>query len=141
MGDHRRSGHRKNTEHSLAGSLFRGFAVMIPIALLLLLLLTAIAFRSADPSRILMPLSAVALVAIAFLVGFASARFYKKNGLFVGILCGAALAVLSFGSALALSHGSALTPARWLSYPAILLLSSLGGIFGGAHRVKPRRRH
>ena len=126
---------------SFAGSLLRGILLACLFSALLLLLLTAICYKNEDPSRLVKPCAAVGFVFAAFLSGFLPARFYKRRGLLIG-LCGGAILALTFAvlSLILAKDGSAPVAARWIGYPAILLLSTFGGLLGGAKRHVRRRR-
>ena len=107
----------------------------------LLLCLTLICFKNEDPSRLIKPCAAVVFFVSAFLSGFLPAEFYKRRGLLIGLAGGAALALVFAVLSLILSdHGTVPALARWIGYPAILLLSTFGGLFGGAKRHVRRRR-
>lgn len=131
---------KSRNERSFAGSLARG----VPLALLftgvLLLLLSFISYKSADPSKLIRPFAAVGFVFAAFLSGFLPAGFYRRRGLLVG-LAGGAVAALFFAavSLILRDPGKVPTAARLIGYPVILLLSTLGGLLGGAKRHVRRR--
>lgn len=125
--------------HSLPGSLLRGFLMTVLIGGVLLLLLSAVAFRTDDPTRYLLPLSTVALVLTAFFAGFTAAGFYRRHGILIGALAGIVFAVASAILAVVLAEENSQIPAaRWISYPIIILLATLGGLFGGGRRVRGR---
>ena len=126
---------------SFAGSLLRGILLACLFSALLLLLLTAICYKNEDPSRLVKPCAAVGFAVSAFLFGFIPAGFYKKRGLLIGLAGGAALALLFAILSLVLSEpGTSPAAARLIGYPAALLLSTLGGLLGGAKRHVRRRR-
>lgn len=129
--------HRKTP--TLGASLLRGWGVMLAVGMLLLLALTAIAYGAEDPSSRITPFASLALVALAVTSGFASATFYRKNGLLIGLLAGVGLTALLL--ALSIAGGShAPITGRLLSYLMVLVLSTLGGLLGGAKRSRRRRR-
>ena len=132
---------RRQSERSFAGSLIFGLLLALCLSALLLLLLTAVCYKNADPSKLVKPCAAVGFVFAAFLSGFLPAGFYKRRGLLIGLSGGAALALLFAVLSLILS-GPERVPAaaRWIGYPAILLLSTFGGLLGGAKRHVRRRR-
>ncbi|MBO4283831.1 MAG: TIGR04086 family membrane protein [Clostridia bacterium] len=132
---------RRQSERSFAGSLWRGVLLALFASALLLLLLTAVCYKNADPSKLVKPCAAVAFFFAAFLSGFLPAGFYKKRGLLIGLSGGATLALLFMILSLILSEpGSVPATARLIGYPAILLLSTFGGLLGGAKRHVRRRR-
>lgn len=129
--------HRKAP--TLGSSLLRGWGVMLAVGTLLLLILTAIAYSAEDPSSRITPFATLAIVALAVTSGFSSAAFYRKNGLLIGLLAGAGLTVLLLALSIAGGSQGPIT-GRLLSYLMILVLSTLGGLLGGAKRKKRRRR-
>ncbi|MBP5350084.1 MAG: TIGR04086 family membrane protein [Clostridia bacterium] len=132
---------KSRSERGFAGSLARGVLLALLFTGLLLLLLSFISYKNADPSRLIKPCAAVGFVLAAFLSGFLPARFYKRRGLLIGLSGGTILA-LTFAvlSLILAKDGSAPAAARWIGYPAILLLSTFGGLLGGAKRHVRRRR-
>ncbi len=134
---------RQESERSFAGSLLRGTALALLASTLLLLLLTLVCFKNEDPSHLVKPCAAVGFVCAAFLSGFLPAGFYRRRGLLIGLAGGAVLAFLFLILSLLLSDGGSVpAAARWIGYPAILLLSTFGGLLGGAkrHVRRPRPR-
>ena len=129
------------SETSFVGGLIRGMILAFSASAVLLLLLALICYKNADPSKLVKPCAAVGFVFASFLAGFLPARFYKRRGLLIGLAGGAILA-LSFAvlSLILAKDGSAPAAARWIGYPAILLLSTFGGLLGGAKRHVRRRR-
>lgn len=137
----KRNRFRHQNGRSFAGSLLRGLILALGASALLLLCLTLICFRNADPSRLVKPCAAVGFVFAAFLSGFLPAEFYKRRGLLIGLAGGAFLALLFAILSLILSDpGSVPAASRWIGYPAILLLSTFGGLLGGTKRHVRRRR-
>ena len=131
---------KRGNERGFAGSLLRGFLLALLITGVLLLLLSFLSYKNEDPSKLIRPCAAVGFVLSAFLAGFLPAGFYKKRGLLIGLTGGAALALLFAILSLILGEpGTVPTAARLIGYPAILLLSTLGGLFGGAKRHVRRR--
>ena len=131
---------RRQNERGFAGSLVRGFLLALFFSGLLLLCLTLICYKNADPSRLVRPCAAVGFVLSSFLAGFLPAGFYKKRGLLIGLAGGAILALLFAILSLILGEpGKVSAGARLIAYPAILLLATLGGLLGGAKRHVRRR--
>lgn len=127
---------RRRTGASMLKSLLLGWAVMLAFGVLLLLLLTALALGAKDPIARVTPYATVALVLLSLTGGFASAAFYRKRGLLIGFITGAGLsALLLIGSLL--GEGGQTAPGMLLSYLLVLMISTLGGLLGGA---KPKRR-
>ena len=131
----------RQSETSFPGGLFRGLALALLSFALLLLCLALICYKNEDPSKMIKPCAAIGFAFAAFLSGFLPARFYRRRGLLIGLAGGAILALLFLIISLILSDGGR-TPvaARWIGYPAILLLSTFGGLLGGAKRHVRRRR-
>lgn len=132
---------KRGNERGFSGSLLRGFLLALLITGVLLLLLSFLCYKNADPSKLVKPCAAVGFVFASFLAGFLPARFYRRRGLLIGLSGGAILA-LTFAvlSLILAKDGSAPAAARWIGYPAILLLSTFGGLLGGAKRHVRRRR-
>jgi putative membrane protein (TIGR04086 family) len=130
---------KSRNERGFAGSLARGVPLALVCSGLTLLLLSFLCYKNADPSKLIRPFAAAILVFAAFLSGFLPARFYKRKGLLIGLTGGAVLALLFAVLSLILA-GNAPAAARWIEYPAILLLSTFGGLLGGAKRHVRRRR-
>ena len=132
---------KSRSERGFAGSLARGVPLALVCSGLTLLLLSFLCYKNADPSKLVKPCAAVGFVFASFLAGFLPARFYKRRGLLIGLSGGAILA-LTFAvlSLILAKDGSAPAAARWIGYPAILLLSTFGGLLGGAKRHVRRRR-
>ena len=119
----------------------RGLLLALVASALLLLGLSLICYKNADPSKLVKPCAAVGFVFAATLSGFLPARFYKRRGLLIGLVGGAILALLFAALSLVFADpNTAPAAARWIGYPAILLLATLGGLIGGAQRHVRRRR-
>ena len=132
---------KSRNARGFAGSLARGVPLALVCSGLVLLLLSFLCYKNADPSKLIRPFAAAILVFAAFLAGFLPARFYRRRGLLIGLAGGAILALFFAVLSLILSkNGSAPAAARWIGYPAILLLSTFGGLLGGAKRHVRRRR-
>ena len=135
---------KRGNERGFAGSLVRGWILALGASALLLLCLTLLCFKNADPSRLVKPCASVGFVFAAFCSGFLPAAFYKRRGLLIGLAGGAILALLFAVLSLILSDpGKVPAAARLIGYPAILVLSTLGGLCGGAKRHvrrRPRRK-
>ena len=131
----------RKSERSFGGSLLRGILFTLAISALLLTVFSAICYKNADPSRAVKPCAAVGFFVSAFLSGFLPAGFYRRRGLLIGLAGGAVLALLFAVLSLILGDpGSVPAAARLVGYPAILLLSTFGGLIGGAKRHVRRRR-
>ncbi len=125
-------------QNTLFGSILCGAGVTFFFGMIALLILAGVARESGDPEKYLSPFSSVLLVMIALLAGFSSARFYRKNGILIGFLSG--LCFLLIGGCISLAlPGEGTVSGRVLLLPLFLVLSTLGGVLGGAKRV--RRRH
>ena len=133
---------KSRSERGFAGSLARGVPLALLLSGLLLLLFSFLCYKNADPSKLIRPFAAATFVFAAFLSGFLPAGFYRRRGLLVGLAGGAILAILFAVLSLILSDpGKVPAAARFVGYPAILALSTLGGLLGGAKRHVRHRRH
>lgn len=136
---------RPPRRRSLLASSLRALLVALGFSFAVLLLLALIAYRSNDPTRLLVPLSVAALALSSVVCGIAGARFRRGQGLIVGLLSGAMLALsvalLSFAF-VGVTAPELEKP--YLLYLAIPMLAAFGGIVanGGSEKKKKRpRRH
>ncbi|MBQ4064872.1 MAG: TIGR04086 family membrane protein [Clostridia bacterium] len=82
-------------------SVIKGIAVGIAITVLLLLLGTLIALRTADPDAVTAWIAHVVRLLGGFAAGFAASRFHREQGLLTGLLSGSVYALfLMIGAAL-----------------------------------------
>ena len=129
----------KPHESSFWKSALYGTICAALLSLVLLLFFSFLSYKSADPSKRLLLFSYVTLAIASLFCGFSSARAGRKQGLLLGMMSGvlflSLLIVVSFFFRDAsFPFGKAL-----LIYIAVLLLSTLGGIFGGRTRKQRRR--
>ena len=131
---------RGGQKATLGASLVRGWAVALLVGGALLLLLSALAYRSSDPRAGLSFYATLLLLTVALCAGFTSARTYRKSGVLTGILAGGGLGILFFGMSLALSSSGGLSTAHLLPMLLMPLLGALGGMLGSVKSRRRRRR-
>jgi putative membrane protein (TIGR04086 family) len=120
-------------------SVFFGTLISLVIGLALLVISCFLGLFTEDPSR-LTPIFALAVLFItALLSGYISARTYRENGFFCGLLSG----ILLVGTLVILIFAFRFT-IRFSLFsicaPAVVIASSLAGI-GGVNTKAPRTRH
>lgn len=136
---------RPRRRRSLLASSACALAFSLAFSVAVLLVFAFVAYRSDDPTRLLVPLSVGALAAASFVCGIAAARFRRGQGLVAGILSGALFALTVAIASFAFSGVAAPAVERpYLLYAAIPLLAGFGGIVAngrGERRTKrPHRR-
>ena len=126
----------KVSSFALIRNIALGSGATTVFGLLLLLLITWIAHRSADPDSLTLSLSLAALYTTAFFAGILSTRLTKGTPLICGIVAGVLLLLLSLLIALGL-------PATGRAFPncapILRLLSPLFSLLG-AYLIRKRNR-
>ena len=131
----------------LSSALF-ALPVTAVVGLILLLIVTAVAYADPDPDRLTAPLSLAALGLTALLGGLVAARRGQGRSLLCGLTLGLLLTLLLLGSSLFFGEEqrNQLTlgfpaPAIWLLRGGVILLSALGGKLGGRRNSQNKHRH
>lgn len=102
--------------------------------------LSLVAYRNADPTKLILPFSYICLVICSFLCGFSGAKFRGSQGLICGSVCGCVFVFLIFIISQFFEKSNSLSYALILfTYLCMILLSSLGGLCASKKR-KPKRR-
>ncbi len=120
----------------------KGLAAGLASALPLLLIMSAVAYRTPDPASLVSLLSYVALLFGAFAAGFASAKINQNNGMLCGIITGAVYLIFVFLVSLFLHNSSNTDTSFILSLglrSIVILASVLGGCLGEKKEKKARR--
>ncbi len=105
-----------------------------------LLVLTLIAYKNADPTRLVIPFSYAGLVIASFISGFSGAKLRGAEGLLSGILSGACFSLLLFVlSQFVKKEGTLPFTFIMFSYICIILISALGGLFASKKKKQKRR--
>ena len=103
-------------------------------------ILSIVAYKNADPTKLILPFSYVCLVICSFLCGFSGAKFRGSQGLICGSACGLVFAFLLFIISQFFEKSNSLSYSFILfTYLCIILISSLGGLCASKKR-KPKRR-
>ena len=132
--------HNKKRQKSLPESLALGIALGVLLAISLLLIGTAIAYKSLNPAGLTLPIALISLGVCSFFVGFGSAKLYGRNHPTTGLLAGLGWAVLLLASSFAFGAEGEKTLWRYLCYAGAMLLSAVGGLVACRARDKKRRR-
>ena len=103
------------------------------------LLVTALIFRTADPVRLVLPLSAALLCISATACGFISEKMSPGASLSVGLLSGAIFELFVLAVAFIIGRKGMAMPAglRTLFFIALVPLSAVGAYLGS---IKPTRK-
>ena len=103
------------------------------------LLVTAFIFRTADPARLVLPLSAALLCISATACGFIAAKWATCASISAGLLSGAVFELFVLAVAFIVGRKGMAMPAglRALFFIAVVPLSAVGAYFGS---IKPSRK-
>ncbi len=129
-------------ERSLISSVIGGLISFCIFSISFLVILSLIAYKNADPTRLIQPFSYTALCMSAFVFGFTSGKLRRKQGALVGLISGLVLVFIIFAVSSALSTGASHTPLGMAIclYLAILALATIGGLAGMQKKSKKKRR-
>ena len=143
--------HTPNNESSLENTLKNALYCLLlsfGIGLALLLIGTAIALATPDPTALIDPIGYVSVFLTAFLGGFAASKLNKRYPYLTSILCGAGFVLISFLVSFTLSHTLASGMdiwARLLIHTLTFLTFPLGALVGvkeaekSNHKKKKKR--
>ena len=114
-------------------------ALTLAGAIVFTFLLTAIIFRTADPARLALPLSATMLCVSATACGFISSKLSGSSSLSSGLLSGALFELFILLVAFIIGRKGMAMPAglRALFFISLLPLSAAGSLIGN---IKPSRK-
>lgn len=129
--------HRK--QPSLLRSLLMGGGIALLGGACLLLAVSAILVRSADPTAYLLPAGLTCLGVTALLLGMCTVRMWKHDSLFPALIAGAVFAILIGAGGLAVPGSTLPVAVRCAGVPAVFLITLLGGFLVRPRRA--RRRH
>ena len=133
---------KPHRRRSLIASAAYSLVITLSLSLAMLFLLAFAAYRSEDPTRLIVSFSVGTLALSSFVCGLSGARFRRSQGLVAGLLSGFAFALLVALVSFAFAGVEAPDMDRtYLLYAAIPMLAAFGGIVGCARKEsKPRRR-
>ncbi len=127
------------SDHAAGGfsSILRRLPIVLGITvlsgLLLITVLCLIALRSPDPTALIRPGAAAALMLATLCGGIAAGKLNPATPLYAGLLCGAVSAVLLILSALFTGQSGGLL--SWVMRPAVILAYLLGSAM-----TRPRKK-
>ena len=136
-------------EDEATPSLFiKGIAMSLAssavMGLLLITLMTAIAYANPDPSSLVPSLSLISLMLSSFAGGFVSSKTVRSSHFLCGALCGFAMCGVYWLISL-LFHSSSpsdLVPWQAISLRiAIIAFAVLGSLAGGCKKSQKRKKH
>jgi putative membrane protein (TIGR04086 family) len=105
-----------------------------------ILVLTLIAYKNPDPTRLVIPFSYIGLIIASFVSGFSGARLRGAEGLLSGILSGACFSLLLFVLSQFIKKDASLPFSFVLfSFVCVVLVSALGGLFASKKKKQKRR--
>ena len=131
-------GKKKFTLLSAVGTAILETAVFLPC---LSFLFSLIAYKTADPTRLIPTMAYIAALMAALFCGFLAARLRGGDGLFCGLLAGGGMVALFLCALFVFSGGEELSVGKILFTDApVFLLTLLGALIGGAKRATRRGR-
>lgn len=125
---------------SLLRSAVYALCIALACAMILLIVLSIIAYSNPDPDVLISPFSYSALFASALIGGIACAKINGRSGLLSGAMSGLLLLIVLFAASLFTgSDDSDMSFGITLAfYAGVILASVIGGLLGSR---KPKRRH
>ena len=129
-------------ERSLLSSIVGGLISFAIFSLSFLVILSLVAYKNADPTRLIQPFSYTALCMSAFVFGFTSGKLRRKQGALVGLISGLLLTFILFAVSSAINVGASTTPLGMAVclYLAVIALATIGGLAGTQQKHKKKRR-
>lgn len=125
-------------------SSLKGLAVATIAAVILLFVVSAIAYAGSDPDSVTMPLALAALYISSATAGFAAVKFNGSSALLCGVLSGLLLMILFIGISLFLNDSLSSEfsfPAALGLRAAMIIMSVLGGFIALHRPSKRKHRH
>lgn len=129
------------TDRSLAASVVGGLISFCIFAVSFLVILSLIAYKNADPTKLIKPFSYTALCISAFVFGFTSGKLRAKQGALVGLISGLVLTFIIFTVSSVINTGAGSTPLGMVIclYLAVIALATVGGLAG--IQKKSKKKH
>lgn len=141
-----RAGHTKDEGDGFASSLqrtIRALLLTMGLSLVLLLLMSLIAYFYTDPLILITPLALITSALTAFLGGFINLRFHKSGALVNGLIMGCLLELLMLPASLFFKEfSSGYSPVLSVLLHVGFMLLSVSGAFVSIsiHPKKKRRK-
>lgn len=131
-----------HSERSLVSSIIGGLISFSVFSLSFLVILSLIAYKNADPTKLIQPFSYMALCMSAFVFGFTSGKLRRKQGAVVGLISGLCISFIIFAVSSAFNAGKSGTPLGMAVclYLAVIALATIGGLAGMQKKSKKKRR-
>ena len=135
---------RKNSSNDAAGAC-KSFAVAGAVSVLfsafVIIILALVAYSRENPGAFVRPLSYLALAISALGCGIINAKVRKKASLISGLIGGFIFVIVMFICSLFFGDSSISSVTGIIIYICFILVAGIGGIIGGAKRIKGKRRH
>ena len=129
----------RKSSPKIVTAVLKSVLLAVPIGMMVLLLFSFLALQFPDPAPMATPFGYIAMILTAMFCGILAAKMGKGSFL-LGLLSGGILAFLLFILSLIFQTESSLPfPLSVLFYPAVALISGLGGIIGKKRSPKRRR--
>ena len=129
-----------HSNRSILAAVVGGLISWFIFTLSFLLILALIAYKNADPTRLIRPFAYTALCISAFVFGFTSGKLRGKQGAIVGMISGSTLtaiilivSLLAGGSSMPIGMGCVLCM-------AVIGLATIGGMAGNKKAPKRKKR-
>ena len=130
-----------HTRGLIASGLY-GMLSGVLFSLSFIAVLSLIAYRNSDPTRLILPFSYFCIVLCSFLCGYSGAKFRGTNGFLAGVISGCMFSVLLFiCSQFCGKNGSISASLVAFTYLCMILVSSLGALFATRKKKTKKRRH
>jgi putative membrane protein (TIGR04086 family) len=103
--------------------------------------MSLIAYKNPDPTALILPFSYICMIVCAFVCGCSGARFRGSGGFLCGLMSGCMFSLLLFVISQFFSgDGTLPTSVVLFCYICMILVSSLGALFGARKKKQKRRR-
>ena len=130
-----------HNERSFLSAMIGGLISFLIFSLSFLVILSLIAYKNADPTKLIQPFSYTALCASSFVFGFTSGKLRRKQGALIGFSAGLlqTFIIFSVSAALSAKTNTPIGMAICL-YLAVIALATVGGLFGMQKKSRKKRR-
>ncbi len=132
---------KKNGTSHIVREIIISVLLSVAVSFVFLLIFCTIAYRTDNPNKYIRPLSYVTLGISALICGFISSKKIGMSSLICGLIGGFIYAVIMFIASLPIENQSGRSLGfNILVYIAVILLSAVGGIIGGARKISGKHR-